>query len=197
MKAQRAALKAKIAELPQVKAAARRRRHRRIALLIVLLLLLLFIRCECEPGMPMVIEVDAGTPVVMALDAGRPKPVVKPKGPMQAKVSLGQRDAFGSNQRTSPDWLDSFRLQVAARSPRLAECFQGTERPGALRWVAAVNPESGSVSDQTFEPIGASLELTRDQRTCISRVLSSPPFKLVLAQPDQALLNRVSMVIEF
>jgi len=205
MKAQRRALqasqrelRARVAQLPEVKAAARRRRNRRIAVMTVLLLLLCFIRCDCEPGPAPFIEVpDAGV-LVMKKPVVTPKPpAVKPKSPLAAKVSLGQRDGFGSNQRSTPDWLDAFRLQVAARSPRLSACFEGTERPGALRWVAAVNPESGAVSDQTLDPVGSALELTKEQRRCLTQVLSTPPFKKLAAIEGQALPDRVSMVIEF
>lgn len=198
LEASQRALRARVAQLPQVKAAARRRRNRRLALLTVLLLLLCFIRCDCEPGPAPVAEVtDAGV-LVVEKPVVKPKPAApKPKSPLNAKVSLGPRDGFGSNQRSTPDWLDAFRLQVAARSPRLSACFEGTERPGALRWVAAVNPESGAVSDQTLDPVGSALELTKEQRKCLTQVLSTPPFKKLAAVEGQALPDRVSMVIEF
>ena len=205
MRAQRKALKAsqrdfraRVAAMPMVKAAKRRRSFTRLLLAAVIALLLCFIRCDCDPGpAPKPLEADAGvTPVEQKKPVAPAVKPVKPGG-LQGKVALAPRDGFDSNARTSPDWLDAFRLQVAARSPRLAECFQGTERPGALRWTCAVNPDSGAVSDQLFEPVGVVGELTKEQKACLTRVLSSPPYKVTAAQPNQALPNRVSMVIEF
>ena len=91
--------------------------------------------------------------------------------------------------------LDDFRLQVAARSPRLALCFKGADRPGALRWNVALNPESGAVSDHVFEPVGAA-ELSPAQRECMQRTLSSPGYHVTQAD-RQSLSSRVSLVIEF
>ncbi len=204
MKAQRQALEAsaralreRMSQLPQVQAAARRRRLRSTFTLAALLLVLCFIECDCDPRPGQLPEpVDAG---VLVVEAKKPAPLtVKPvkKPPLKANVSLGPRDSFGTSQRPPPDWLDGFRLQVAARSPRLAECFQGTERPGALRWATAVNPDSGAVSDQTFEPVGIAIDLTKEQQTCLARVLSSPPYKVGVGEA-QALPRRVSLVIEF
>ncbi|WNG58351.1 hypothetical protein F0U59_29125 [Archangium gephyra] len=92
--------------------------------------------------------------------------------------------------------MDDFRIQVAARSPRLAQCFSGTERPGALRWTAAVNAASGSVSDHALEPVGTGGELSGKQRDCVQGVLSSPGYRLKPEQ-KQDLPGRVSIVIEF
>lgn len=202
MKAQRAALKAssravraRVAQLPHVQKARRKRRVRRGLTLIAMLLVLVFIRCDCGALVPPeAIGADAGVPV-----AALAKPVVKATKPppLQGKVSLARREAFATMPRTAPDWLDAFRMQVSARSPRLAECFQGTERPGALRWVAAVNPDSGAVSDQTFEPVGLALELNRGQRTCLTQVLASPAYKVPAPPADHAFPSRVSLVIEF
>lgn len=192
-------LRERVAAMPQVQKARRAARLKRLqrALMVALVLLLLsFIRCDCGTG-PTHEPPDAGLPSV---EPKKPKPpqvkVVKP-GPLSGKVSLGPRDGFDPTARTSLDWLDAFRLQVAARSPRLAECFQGTERPGALRWACAVNPDSGAVSDQSLEPLGASVELTREQRACLVRVLASPPYKSLTTSTGQPLPNRVSMIIEF
>ena len=201
IRASQRAMRARVAAMPQIQKArrsARLRRLQRALTVAVVLLLLSFIRCDCAdgPGLTPLIA-DSGVPV---LEPKKPKPLqvktVKP-GPLSGRVALAPRDGFDSNARTSPDWLDAFRLQVSARSPRLAECFQGTARPGALRWVTAVNPDSGAVSDQSFEPIGASIDLTRDQKVCLGRVLSSPPYKAVTTPTDKALPNRLSMIIEF
>ncbi|MBK7865320.1 MAG: hypothetical protein IPJ65_43340 [Archangiaceae bacterium] len=94
-----------------------------------------------------------------------------------------------------PAWLDEFRMQVAAASPRLAECFTGIERQ-ALRWSAAVNPKPGTVADHSLEPVGVGTDLTADQRTCVQAVLSSPVYRLTQLG-DEPLPRRVSLVIEF
>jgi hypothetical protein len=92
--------------------------------------------------------------------------------------------------------MDEYRLQVAARSPRLARCFQGAGRPGALRWTASVNPTRGEVSDHQLQPIGGGAELRREQRECLLEALSSPPYRLT-APGAPALPDRVGLVIEF
>lgn len=201
IRASQRALRARVAAMPQIqkaRRATRLKRLRRALTVAVVLLLLSFIRCDCGQGpLPEPVVVDAGAPLKEPI---KPKPplikAVKP-GALSGKVALAPRDGFDPNARTSPDWLDAFRLQVAARSPRLAECFQGTDHPGALRWATAVNPDSGAVSDQSFEPIGASIDLTREQKVCLSRVLASPPYKVVTTPTDKALPNRVSLIIEF
>jgi hypothetical protein len=115
---------------------------------------------------------------------------------LQGKVPEQPRPAFGPQNAGSPPWLDEFRMQVAARSPRLADCFTGVERPGALRWAAAVNPNGGSVSDHELEPVGVGTDLSADQRKCILGVLSSPKYQLTVPGTS-GLPNRVSLVIEF
>ncbi|APS00767.1 hypothetical protein [Pajaroellobacter abortibovis] len=42
------------------------------------------------------------------------------------------------------------RLQVVARSPRIAQCLIGMDKPGALRWTSFVNP--GVASGQESGP---------------------------------------------
>lgn len=86
-------------------------------------------------------------------------------------------------------------MQVAARSPRLAQCFKGAERPGALRWDVALNPSSGAVSDQFLETVGA-VELSAPQRECVERTLSNPGYH-VSALPSEGLPTRVTLMIEF
>lgn len=194
---QRARARAAVAQNPMVQRARRKRTLRRGAGLAALLLVLLFVRCECdpppEPPPPEPVTADAGTPEVKA-PAPAKKPQRKPP-PLQGNLDGRARAQFDNDGKAPPTWLEEFRIQVAARSVRLSECFNGTARPGALRWSAAVNAASGSVSDHALEPVGAS-ELTKVQRDCVVGVLSSPVYKLAGAQP-QDLPNRVGLVIEF
>ncbi|MFL5320118.1 MAG: hypothetical protein ACJ790_10725, partial [Myxococcaceae bacterium] len=140
-------VKAQLDSNPIVQRARTKRRLQQAAGLTLLLLLLFFIRCDCEqpPSTLMATVADAGTPELAkklpeVADAGRPPP-------LHAKVKTQDRSNFRGAESPAPSWLDDFRLQVSARSPRLAECFKGSDRPGALRWTAAVNAESGTVSD--------------------------------------------------
>jgi hypothetical protein len=205
MRATRRALKRRLPELkaqaraaidanPALVAARRKRRRRRAAFSALLLLLLLFVRCDCgEPAPSEPATPDAGVPQVV-----KPKPMaakVKP-GPLTGKVATQPRGAFGTGEPVSPPWLDEFRIQVAARSPRLAQCFTGIDRPGALRWSALVNPQGGTVSDHTIETVGVGTDLTQEQRTCVIGVLQSPVYRLTVPG-NEGLPNRVSLVIEF
>lgn len=194
----RAALKAvreRAEQLPAVKARRERRRRLRQAIgITIIALLLLLIRCDCGPGAPLpVVKVEAVKPEV------KPRPKVTLHGPKKALDGQGTRQNRGSlglGQPASPRWIDEFQLQVAARSPRLAQCFTGIERPGAIRWSASVNPQSGAVSDHDLEPVGVGTDLSADQHDCLVRVLSNPVYKLT-GPEKEALPNRVSLVIEF
>lgn len=180
---------------PKIRRARRLERLRRALTVVVVLLLLSLIHCECGPAEPApVVAVEAKPP--------QPKVVVKPKvkpvkpGPLAADMTKQPRPTFVGQGVGAPTWLDEFRLQVSARSVRLATCFNGVERPGALRWVSSVNPTSGTVSDHEFEPIGFGNDLTPEQLACVTGVLKSPVYKLT--EPNQnALPNRISLVIEF
>ncbi|MCK6524434.1 hypothetical protein L6R49_23765, partial [Myxococcota bacterium] len=90
-------------------------------------------------------------------------------------------------------WLATLRAQVTARGPRLAECFLESQRPGAIRWSARVDPSKGEVSDQTFEPTLDGVALTAEQRGCLQDTLASPPYRLESDDPPR----RVSLVVEF
>lgn len=195
--AMKAAARARTANVPAVKAEReRRRRIRRNILLAILALLLLLIRCECGPGTPPIAEKAA---VVPPKPEVKPKPKVTIKGPKKPLNGTGgktDRAAMGLGTPVPPSWIEEFQLQVAARSPRLAQCFAGIERPGALRWSASVNPQSGAATDHELEPVGVSTDLSPEQRECVVKVLSSPVYKLT-APEKEALPNRISLVIEF
>ena len=190
--------RAQVAQNPQVRRARQKRRLKQAAGLAALLLLLLLVRCDCE-GPPKVT-----TPEPQAPDAGEvvvkaPPPVQKPSKPPKLRGDLrGQpRARFDHEGKAPPTWLEEFRIQVAARSPRLSECFNGQGRPGALRWTCALNVTSGAVSDHALESVGGADDLDAKQRACVVKALSDPPYRISKdAQPD-ALSNRVSLVIEF
>jgi hypothetical protein len=195
MRERKRQLREQVAQMPAVRNARRKRWIRRGVISTILLLLLLFIRCDCgEAPLPEPAVADAGVPekVVKPL-----KPPPKPKPPpLDGKLAAQPRPAMGPQNPGGPPWLDEFRIQVAARSPRLAQCFTGTERPGSLRWSASVNPQGGTVADQEMEPVGVGIDLTKEQRDCVATVLSKPVYKLT-APGAEGLPDRVGIVIEF
>lgn len=190
-----AALKAearvRVAKLPVVKNARRRRWVRRALTALILLLLLLFIRCDCGPSAIEPVDV-----VHVAVDAGI-KPITrkKPFKPHRDTVGSNPRRGWATGTALGPAWLDEFRIQVAARSPRLAQCFTGTGRPGALRWSVALNPESGAVSDHELEPLGAA-DLSALQQQCLQKTLSTPPYR-ISPKDRLSVPPRVTLTIEF
>ena len=168
----------------------------RRALAVALLLLLAgLVRCECEQPPPVV---QAPVPALPQKQERVSAPVPPPPRPREPRIRMGtqSRAGFPEKERVAPTWLEDFRLQVAARSPRLAACFKGESRPGALRWTASVNPESGGVSDHELEPVGASQAPGGEQRQCVLQALSSPAYRLKESQA-QSLPTRVSLVLEF
>ena len=88
-------------------------------------------------------------------------------------------------------------MQVTARSPRLAACFAGVERPGSLKWSASVEPVHGQVSDQKLETTLQSDPLTPEQRDCVMGVLSDPPYRLDTKGEERTTPSRVGLAIEF
>jgi hypothetical protein len=188
--------KARLEADPAVRRERKRRRLRRGVGLAVLALLLLLVRCECAP--PPTPEVLDGGVAVPAPKQPAPPPapaVIKPP-PLKARIKSVERATYEGQAQVPPTWLEEFRLQVAARSPRLATCFTGTDRPGALRWTAALNAESGAVSDHELESVGAASSVSTAQRECVVKALSNPTYRLNVPK-GQALPDRVGMVIEF
>jgi hypothetical protein len=191
-------VRAKVAEM---RARARRRRgepkKRRsrwwLWLLLILLLLLLARLCCCAeapvepPEAPAVsVEVEPGGPPAPPPPAPEPNP----------KIHKLDRPTYANPAPEVLPWVAAFRLQVAARSLRLAQCFVGAPRPGALKWTASVDPGSGRVSDHVLEPALSSDALTSEQKTCVIGVLSDPPYKLEGGM-DRSTPPRVSVAIEF
>lgn len=193
-----------LARNPAVQRARKRRRIRRSAGLAVLALLLLFVRCECEPPAPPALPQP---PAEAPAKQPKPKPAAKaaPKpprqGPLHGAISQQPRGKYAGADADAPSWLEEFRIQVAARSPRLSQCFTGSEKPGAIRWTSSVNAKSGTVSEPVLEPLGLDSNgwatmLSKKQRECVVRALSTPTYHLKSAE-SQALSSRISLVIEF
>ena len=201
LRARRSALRS---ELRRRRRAARRelRRRRRAAhpqrrrwWLVLLLLLALLLLRDCSRSVP---ELPAAAKEPGPSAPVQTQPTVHPSAPAvhSGRVARRERPSFRSETQEPLPWLASFRLQVAARSLRLAECFVGAPRPGTLKWTAAVEPAHGSVSDQTLEPTLLSDALTRQQRGCVFVVLSDPPYQLE-SGAERSTPTRIGMVIEF
>lgn len=204
--------RARVEQHPAVqRARAQRRRRRTLGLTFVLLLLLLLSRCECNPPPPPPqappAKAEAPAPPEPPKPAAKPKAPVRAKpAPLRARAEPVQRGDLATKARGAPAWLEELRTQVSARSPRLAHCFNGAERPGALRWTASVNPSSGWVSEHELEPVGqaGAVDLSKAQRDCLVLGLSSPAYRLYRsqgapqgAQQTAVLPERISLVIEF
>lgn len=168
-----------------------RKRRSRLVLLFLLLLLLLVSRCNCVED-PVPVQGPA-VPVPEVQAEPPPDPVARPVRPRVERI---ERPAFESQPMDPLPWLPSFRLQASARSPRLADCFVGAERPGRLRWTAAVDPVKGQVSEQRLEPVSAWDSLTQEQTACVKGVLAEPAYTLK-PEGGPTTPTRVSMVIEF
>lgn len=171
------------------RAAVRRRRVLLLSLALLALALLLWLlvpSCEAEP------EAEPAQPLVAAPTA-QPEPPEPPE-PL-ARAPAQPRPTFEVPDPEPLPWIGELRMQVAARSPRLAACFEGAERPGRLKWSASVEPKHGLASEHRIEPTLQSDELTEEQRLCVILVLSDPPYKL--SSDDRGAPSRVSMVIEF
>ena len=182
----------------------RRRRQRVLLTILALALLLLFARfCDCAPEPVVTPPVpELVCPAVPDCGVGDPptkkKPSTsKPTKPAAPKATAAplERDQFAVPIRRTPAWLAALRLQVTARSLELAVCFNGAEKPGALRWTTTVTPASGAVADSELEPVLRGPPLTAQQQQCVLGVLSRRPFKLDAG--DDVIGTRVSLIIEF
>ena len=165
-----------------------------MALLALLILLLLLSRCACVEE-PTVEEPPPPPPTPASGELVEPEPA-PPEGPPPPPVNKIDRPSMESEPAPALPWLDAFRLQVSARSPRLAQCFVGADRPGRLRWRAAVEPGRGLVSEQQVEPMLIQDALTNEQKDCVVAVLADPPYQLDPGDGPST-PSRVSMVIEF
>ncbi len=161
-----------------------------IVLLLLLILGALLRDCSCNPPPPPVEPAPCPTGVVPS-EPAEPEPVPD-KGTMGRK----DRPEFQAEPPKPLPWLAAFRMQVAARSPRLAACFVGVQQPGRLKWSTAVEPAQGLVSAHTLEPMLLSQELSRKERECVLAVLSDPPYQLQIDE-ERSTPSRVGLVIEF
>ncbi len=169
---------------------ARRRRNLLIALLIALLLLLLS-RCECEeaPGY----GPPSNEPATVVY-VPEPEPPAKPLG--RGRTKKKKRPKIAVKAPPPPPWLDQFRLQVSARSPRLATCLNGAERPGALKLSGLVHAKSGRVTAAKVEPVFRGSTLSQKQLDCLVKKLIEQPYNLKDPDPEAA-ARRVSLIFEF
>lgn len=173
----------------------KRRRRVALALLALLLALLLLEHCTCTPP-PQAPASEAPAapppPKVPVVVKQKPRPPRPPRP--TGRVAAKPRPAFEGELAPPPPWLDALRLQVAARAPRLAACFEGAERPGALLFAAAIHPKDGAVSDATLEP---TLQATppQDAIRCALDVLEAPRYRL--DAEGTALPQRVRLLVEF
>lgn len=169
---------------------------RRLLLLALLLLLLLLRECSCEAPEP---APPPPPPPRAEEEVTEPEPVVRPppqKPPIRKRTAKRDRPAYEGTASRKATWIDAFRLEVSGRSVRLSACFEGVERPGAVKWGAAIDPATGKVSDQSLEPTASTVDLTERQQTCLEQVLSNPPYRLA-TERISATPKRVSLVLEF
>lgn len=177
-----------IAQHPVIRERRQRRRRQRLLLTVLILLLLSMLRCSCLVPLPSM--EDSPAPVVLTS-------VPQPPPPLNGALQKGRRAKYRSAAPTPPDWLDEFRLQVSARSPRLANCFRGADKPGAIRWSSSVNAASGAVSDHELEPVGGGVSLSEKTKQCLVDVLVAPAYRLQVPAGMQSTPMRLSIVIEF
>lgn len=166
----------------------RKRRRWPWLLLALLLLLLLIPDCQCRP--------PEASPAPSPLPPAPPAEPEEPPPPPPQRIRKADRPRYRAPAPPRVAWLDDFHLQVAARGPRLSQCFVGAPDPGTLRWTTSVAPETGRVSAHELEPMLTSAALTREQRGCVLGVVSEPTYQL---DPTNAPSTpvRVGLVLEF
>lgn len=175
----------------QKKRAQKRRRNLLIALLIALLLLLLS-RCECDEAPEYGPPSNEPATVVYTPEPAAP-PAFKPG---RGRTKTKKRPKVEVTPPPPPPWLDQFRLQVAARAPRLATCLNGADRPGALKLSGLVHAKSGRVTAAKVEPAFRGSTLSQRQLDCLVQKLVEQPYNLKDDDPEAA-ARRVSLIFEF
>jgi len=160
--------------------------------LVAVLLVLLFVR-GCDEEAP-----TAAAPVCPPCDEGEGEAGTDTGAAAVAggRIPPQPRPAYRNPAPPPIPWLADLRLQVAGRSDRLAACFVGAERPGALKWTASVQPEDGRVAEAEVQPMLGGESLTAAQRDCVQQVLAEPPYRLD-HDGERSTPPRVSLVIEF
>ncbi len=194
LEARRAAVQARLARARSRPRPQRREARKRPWWLLLLLLLVLLLAwfCCCSGSPPEVVPPPAPAPEMAAVPSPPPEP---PPAPLTGQVAARPRPAFQPPPSQELPWLAELQLQVSSRSPRLAACFVGVQRPGTLKWTAMVEPSSGRVSDHTLEPTLQSDPLTQEQRACVLDALSAPPYRL--SADEVSTPSRVGLAIEF
>ncbi len=169
-----------------------------IALLMAAIVLLFLLLCQCGEGSPEPEpEPQPGPPVELEPEpVEEPPPVPTPKKKHAGTIDRKDRPEFAGRASDRLPWLSAFRMQVSARSPRLATCFIGADAPGALKWTTSVDPREGTVAQHSLESVLLTRDLTRAENECVLAVLQSPLYKLP-AEGDAVTPTRVSLVIEF
>lgn len=199
-KALRRALAARKAELRARLAEKRPPKKRRRWPWLLLLLLLLLLRCEEEPPPPLApaagpssrAPASAKSVPSIAPASARPKPRRRRR---LKRIRTDARPEYARGAAQPTPWLPSFRLQVAARSPRLARCFEGQREPGALRWTARIDPAAGTAADHAFEVVDGGLVLRKEAKACLTAALTRPTYRLAPEGPTEPV--RVTLMIEF
>lgn len=188
------ARKAALAEQVKRRRPARARRPRRWLIPVLLgVIALLLLRCPEDPEPEPSLAGSSGprapgpTPVV-------PEPDPAPSSP-PSRVARSDRPELAAKPAEVPAWLVGFRMQVSARSPRLARCFEGIERPGRIKWTASVEPSSGQVGDHLIESQLLTGELSSREADCVEEVLSTPDYRI--PETEETGPRRVSVVLEF
>lgn len=159
------------------------------AVLFVLLLLSLLRPCREEPE-PLECPVCPD-------GEGEPVEVEEPERPLTGRIPSKPRPAMSTPAARPLPWLSAFRMQVEARSPRLAQCFEGSPQPGSLKWTTSVEPRAGRVSASELEPMLLGTTLTSEQRTCVLGVLTEPAYNLPVGEDEPSTPAKVGLVIEF
>ncbi|MEO0814746.1 MAG: hypothetical protein AAFY60_17925 [Myxococcota bacterium] len=175
---------------------AKKRRRRRIAVALALAALLVASSCLSCPEAPTNIEEPKSAPT----DAVKPGPAgVKVKKaqtrrtPKRAKTAPIVRNTMPAQEPRTTPWLDAIRLQSGARASRLARCFESSP-PGALRWSASIDSESGVASSSEVAAVGDTV-LNREQAGCVSDVLTQPAYRL--PKDDEPGQRKISIIVEF
>ena len=169
-------------------------RNRLLWAALLLILMLCLSRCECTSPGPA--PAQKGRAVVVKVEKVL-APHKKPQAAPPTRTATRPRAQYKAESPVEPPWVEAFRLQVAARSQRLAECFVGVSKPGAIRWAASLTADTGAVFDQKIEPVPPGEDLTPEQQHCVMNVLEKPRYQKLATTYAAALPETVSLVLEF
>ncbi|MEZ4316668.1 MAG: hypothetical protein R3F61_04170 [Myxococcota bacterium] len=189
LRAKREAMRARLAERRRARPAKRRPSRGWILVIVVLILLFLLRDCSCSPPPP---ECEPGP--VPECGPAEPEEVEAPLP--NERIPRRARPPFAGQDPAKLPWIDAFRMQVAARSPRLGACFIGADRPGTLRWTTFVEPVEGKVSEHELEPMLLTDDITAQERACVLAVLTEPAYTLPVDE-TRSTPSRVGLVLEF